>query len=78
MDPNEFLEYVLDYLQAHPPVAIGIVVFLCVVAYFRPKPLLRITVILLVLGGIFYGLTLLGEMTSTGVVQKKKMVEKVE
>ena len=78
MTPDELIAYAIDFFYAHPPVAIGIIVFLCILAYFRPKPLLRTAVILLVLGGIFYGLTLIGDLTSTGVSQKKKMVEEIK
>lgn len=78
MTPDELIAYAIDFFYAHPPVAIGAVVLLCFLAYFRPKPLFRAAVILLVLGGIFYGLTLIGELTSTGVSQKKKMVEEIK
>jgi len=65
----------IELIKSDPIIAIGIMVIVALLFYFKTKPMLKLLVILLACGFVFYFLTLLGGLTSTGLIQKKDMIQ---
>ena len=76
MEPKNLIYRGIDFLKAEPIIAIVLIGIVAVLFYFKKKAMLRILVIFLVIGLVYYLLTLFGGMTSTGVNQKEKIIEK--
>ncbi|GEM_PF-4461669 len=77
MDFGKIVSGIGSLFQAHPAIAVAVVVGLGVLFYFRPKPMLKLVATLLVFVCLAYVFTLFGDMTVTGYSQKTKMVNDI-
>ena len=78
MNVDELFNYCVDFFYSYPYVSVAILAALGTLAYFRTKQFFRLALIVLVAAGVFYALVLLGDVTSTGVAEKKKTIRTVE
>ena len=76
MELRELILRGIDFLKAEPIIAIVVLGMVAVLFYFKKKAMLKIVVIFLVIALLYYFITLIGGMTSTGVFQKEKVIEK--
>ena len=76
MDLKELILRGIDFLKGEPVIAAAIIGILVVLFIFRRKAMLRIVAIFLVLAVLYYLVTLVGGMTSSGVSQKETLIEK--
>lgn len=76
MDLNGLSSAVLNLLYAHNLAVIIVIVGIAVLFFTKPKSMLKMSAILLVIIFIFYLISLMGGMTFTGVVEKERLVHK--
>lgn len=76
MDVETTIDAVINFYHSQPVITIIIILVLIALSYFRPKPMLRLAGIALVFLAILYLLSLLGDVTSTGLSQKRGILDK--
>lgn len=75
----EFKELLLRgfyWSKSEPIIAIGILVVIAIICYFKPKAMLKVLALFLAVGVLIYILSLFKDVTSTGMSQKETMIEK--
>ena len=76
MDFRNLINTVIIFFHVHAYIAIISMVVLGFLLYFKPKPMLKFVASVLALSVVFYLLSFVVEMTSTGISKKEKMVDK--
>jgi len=76
MNLEELIKMGTDFYYDQPYIIIGIIAVLLILLFLRPKHLLKLMILFLIVGAVFYIFSLIGEATLTGVLQKGKMVNK--
>jgi len=76
MDLKELILRGIELLKAEPIIAIIIMGIISVLFYFKTKPMLKLSAVLFVFALLFYILTLFYGLTSTGIFQKEKIIQK--
>lgn len=76
MDFGELMRQVVQFFYSHMYLSIFLCVCLGILAYLKPKPLIKVIVIALILTGVVYLSSLIMEMTSVGKYQKEDLVIK--
>jgi len=76
MDLEELIRIGNNFYYDYPYIIIIFIAVLLVFLYLKPKQFLKLMIMLLVLGAVFYILSMIGEATFTGVSQKEKIVNK--
>ena len=74
MNFEELIRIGNNFYYDYPYVIIIFAVVLLVFLYLKPKQFLKLMITFLVLGAVFYILSMIGEATLTGISQKGKMV----
>lgn len=72
-----FLSHLTQFYYAQPILAIALGVVLIVLICFRPKAMLKLAGIVLVLGVVAYFFTQFIDVAGTGRTQKKNLIETV-
>jgi len=73
---DEQLHSILTLLQNNPMLALLLAVIVAVLCYFRPKAMFRLALFGLFIVLVFYFITQLAGMVSTGSQQKDRMIYK--
>ena len=76
MDFNTLFERCQYYFQNNSIVALAIIAALALFGYLKPKAFFKVLMLALILGGVLYIISLLGESTTTGIQQKDQMMYK--
>jgi uncharacterized membrane protein (Fun14 family) len=71
---NDVIIECTNFFYTYPYIAIAIVVVLGLIAYWRPKQVLRVTLIVLGLAVVCYLLYYIVGATVTGVFQKEQLI----
>lgn len=78
MDFEKLVAIGVRFFHSHTVLAILLVVVLLVFSYLKPKQLLKLLIVGLVLGVAFYFLSLTAKTTLTGVQHEEEMIYKSE
>ena len=73
---EEKLHSILILLRSNPGLALILAVIIVVLCYFRPKAMFRMVLFGLFIALVFYFITQLAGMVSTGSQQKDRMIYK--
>jgi hypothetical protein len=73
---EEQLHSILILLRSNPGLALILAVIIVVLCYFRPKAMFRMVLFGLFIALVFYFITQLAGMVSTGSQQKDRMIYK--
>ena len=76
MDFGEPMRQVGYFFYSHMYLSILLGVCLGILAFLKPKSLMKVMVIVLILTGVVYLFMLMTDMTSIGRSQKKDLIEK--
>ncbi len=76
MDFMEIVNTALSYFYDHTLLVIGTVVVVGGLTFWKPKAMLRVVLIAVVISVVAYFLSLMGNMASTGVSHKREMINK--
>ena len=76
MHLNSLLNWAAYFYAAHPYWAIGIAAAFVLVIFLRPKEVLKILFILLLVAVAAYVLYLIGQAVLTGIAGKQQMISK--
>jgi hypothetical protein len=76
MDIGELMSQVVQFFYSHMYIAIFLCVCLGILAYLKPKSLIKVIVIVLILTGVVYLSLLIMDMTSGGKHQKEDLIIK--
>ncbi|MDX1487364.1 MAG: hypothetical protein R3268_04135 [Acidiferrobacterales bacterium] len=63
MSPDSWI----DFIQSHPILAVAFVAAFVTLVYLKPKPVLKLVAVVLVIGAIGYVLSFLVDLTTTGI-----------
>ncbi len=74
MDLNGLINSVMNLLQSYDLAVIIVILGLAVLVYAKPKPMLKMGAMVLAIAVVFYLISLMGDMTFTGVAEKERMV----
>jgi amino acid transporter len=66
----------INAIQAHSTLALAVVVGVAVFAYFRPKEMFKVVGALAIIAAIAYVLSFLMNLTSTGIDETSKFVDR--
>ena len=78
MDINQLIADASFYIQNNIFVSIFIFIFFILVVFFRPKILVKCAAAAVILIAVAYCLSMVVDMTQTGIAQKQKMTNKYE
>ncbi len=77
MNPEALFNTCMGFYYAHKLITVIGIVVVAVLAYIKPKEVLKLIAIFAVAVVVIYLLSLMGDMTSTGKSQKEKMVDRI-
>lgn len=76
MNFAELISAGINFFQTQTLIAIIIIAVLGILFYLKPKAMFKVLAIILVFVAALYMLSLMGDVTSTGISQKREMVDK--
>jgi uncharacterized RDD family membrane protein YckC len=76
MNLEELIKMGTDFYYDQPYIVIVSIAVLLILLFLRPKQLLKLMILFLIAGAVFYIFSFINEATFTGVLQKGKMVNK--
>ena len=76
MDFAELISAGINFFQTQTLIAIIIIGVLGILFYLKPKAMFKLVALTLAFVAVFYILSLMGDVTSTGISQKREMVDK--
>ncbi len=76
MDFAELISAGINFFQTQTLIAIIIIAVLGILFYLKPKAMFKVVTLILVFAAAFYILSLMGDVTTTGMSQKREMVDK--
>lgn len=76
MEFEELFLRIFNLAKAEPVIALIIAGVIAILFYFKTKEMLKVMAVILILVTLFYFFTLFREMTSSGINQKERLMEK--
>ena len=72
----ELISARINFFQTQTLIAIVIIGVLGILFYLKPKAMFKVVALILVSVAVLYILSLMGDVTTTGITQKREMVDK--
>jgi len=72
------ISYVVSFYHTHTPIAIALAIAVFVIAYWKPKMAFKFGGAVFFIAFVFYIISLLGGLLTSGIKHKDKMIHKTE